>query len=50
MIKNKKFMIKNKSGLEKWLDNHNHEMELVRTLVAIAVLIFQLVILWKIMG
>jgi transposase len=38
-----------KSKLEVWLDYHNHEMELVRTLVPIAVLILQAFILIKIM-
>jgi hypothetical protein len=38
-----------KSRLEVWLDYHNHEMELVRTLVPIAVLMLQTFILIKIL-
>jgi hypothetical protein len=38
-----------KSGLEVWLDYHNHEMELVRTLVPIIVLILQTFILIKVL-
>jgi len=38
-----------KSRLEIWLDYHNHEMELVRTLVPIIVLIVQTLILIKVM-
>lgn len=37
-----------KSKMELWLDDHNHEMELVRTLVALMVLALQIVILIKI--
>lgn len=34
--------------MELWLDDHNHEMEFVRTLVALMVLALQIVILIKI--
>jgi len=37
-----------KSKMELWLDDHNHEMEFVRTLVALLVLALQIVILIKI--
>ena len=37
-----------KSNMELWLDDHNHEMEFVRTLVALLVLALQIVILIKI--
>ena len=38
-------MFKDKSKLELKLDNCNHTMELIRTIVPIAVLILQIVIL-----
>jgi len=38
-----------KSRLEVWLDYHNHEMELVRTIVPIVVLIVQTFILIKVL-
>ena len=38
-----------KSKLEIWLDFHNHEMELIRTLVPFVVLIVQTIILIKVM-
>ena len=41
-------MIKNKTKLELSLDNCNHTMELVRTIVPILVLIIQIIILFKI--
>ena len=37
-----------KSKLEQTLDNCNHRMELVRTIVPILVLIIQIIILFKI--
>lgn len=37
-----------KSKMELWLDDHNHEMEFVRTLVALMVLGLQIIILYKI--
>ena len=43
-----KKMIKNKTKLELALDNCNHTMELIRTLVPILVLIIQIIILFKI--
>jgi hypothetical protein len=42
-------MLKNKTKLEIALDNCNHTMELVRTIVPIAVLALQVVILIKIL-
>jgi hypothetical protein len=41
-------MIKEKTKLELSLDNCNHTMELVRTIVPILVLIIQIIILFKI--
>ncbi len=38
-----------KTDLEKKLDNMNHTMELIRTIVPVIVLIVQIVILIKIM-
>ena len=38
-------MFKDKSKLELKLDNCNHTMELIRTIVPVAVLILQIVIL-----
>ena len=38
-----------KSKLEIWLDYHNHEMELIRTVVPFAVLILQVYILVKVL-
>jgi len=37
-----------KSNIELWLDDHNHEMELIRTMVALLVLVLQIIILYKI--
>lgn len=42
-------MLKNKTKLEIALDNCNHTMELIRTIVPIAVLVLQVVILIKIL-
>jgi len=42
-------MLKQKTKLEVALDNCNHTMELVRTIVPIAVLVLQVVILIKVM-
>jgi hypothetical protein len=42
-------MFKTKSKLERKLDNCNHTMELVRTLVPIAILILQVVILTELL-
>ncbi len=36
-----------KSKLEIWLDYHNHEMELVRTVVPCVILVLQVLILWS---
>ena len=41
-------MSKNRNKFETWLDKHNHTMELIRTVVAITVLILQVVILQNI--
>ena len=38
-----------KSKLELWLDFHNHEMELIRTIVPFTVLILQVCILVKVL-
>ena len=38
-----------KSRLEIWLDFHNHEMELIRTVVPFTVLILQVCILVKVL-
>ncbi len=40
-------MLKGKSKLEVKLDNCNHTMELIRTIVPVAVLVLQVVILVK---
>ena len=40
-------MLQSKSNLEVKLDNCNHIMELIRTLVPVAVLVLQVVILVK---
>ena len=40
-------MLKGKSKLEVKLDNCNHTMELIRTIVTVAVLVLQVVILVK---
>ena len=37
-----------RNWLERKLDEYNHTMELIRTIVPIAVLVLQLIILWKI--
>ena len=42
-------LIPKKSGLEIWLDYHNHEMELIRTVVPFTVLILQVCILVKVL-
>ena len=41
--------IPKKSSLEIWLDYHNHEMELIRTVVPFTVLILQVCILVKVL-
>jgi len=40
-------MLENKTNLEKKLDNINHTMELVRTIVPLIILVLQVVILVK---
>ena len=42
-------MLRDKSKLELKLDNCNHTMELVRTIVPVAVLVLQIVILVKLL-
>ncbi len=42
-------MLQSKSNLEVRLDNCNHIMELIRTLVPIAVLVLQVIILVKLL-
>jgi endo-alpha-1,4-polygalactosaminidase (GH114 family) len=37
-----------RNKLEKKLDEYNHIMELIRTIIPIMVIILQLIILWKI--
>ena len=41
-------MSNDRNKFETWLDKHNHTMELVRTVVALTVLILQIVILQNI--
>ena len=36
-----------KSKLEIWLDYHNHEMELIRTVIPCVILVLQVLILWS---
>tara|TARA_B110000196_G_scaffold184995_1_gene158565 strand:+ start:2231 stop:2371 length:141 start_codon:yes stop_codon:yes gene_type:complete len=38
-----------RNELERWLDKHNHFMELVRTLIAIMILVLQIYILMNIL-
>jgi len=38
-----------RNELEKWLDKHNHTMEMLRTLIAILVLVLQIYILINIL-
>ena len=40
-------MLENKTNLEKKLDNINHTMELVRTIIPLIILVLQVVILVK---
>lgn len=37
-----------RNKLERWLDKHNHTMEMLRTLIAILVLVLQIYILMNI--
>ena len=43
-------MEERQSKLELWLDYHNHEMELIRTIVPIILLGLQVVILAQLVG
>jgi len=38
-----------RNKLERWLDKHNHTMEMLRTLIAVIVLILQIYILINIL-
>ena len=49
-INKKKLMKGNRSKLERKLDEVNHTMELIRTIIPIIILIVQIVILIKIFG
>ena len=49
-INKKKLMKGNRSKLERKLDEVNHTMELIRTIIPIKILIVQIVILIKIFG
>jgi len=42
-------MSNKRNQIERWLDHHNHTMELIRTLVAIIVLLLQVVILIRLL-
>ena len=41
-------MNKRRNKFERWLDKHNHTMELIMTVIAISVLVLQIYILIKI--
>ena len=41
-------MKKNRNKLERKLDEYNHIMELIRTILPIVLLVMQSIILWKI--
>jgi len=41
-------MSERRNMFERWLDKHNHTMELIRTLIAVMVLVLQVYILMKI--
>jgi len=41
-------MNEKRNKFEKWLNKHNHLMELIRTLIGVAVLVLQIYILIKI--
>ena len=43
-----KFAMKKRNKFERKLDEYNHTMELIRTVVPFAVLVLQLIILWKV--
>ncbi len=43
-------MAEARNRLERWLDKHNHTMELMRTVVAFVVLILQIVILVRLLA
>ena len=41
-------MKKNRNKLERKLDDYNHTMELVRTILPVAILVIQVIILMKV--
>ena len=47
-VMSNEFKHSRKSKMELWLDDHNHEMELIRTMVALFILALQIIILYKI--
>jgi len=48
ILENRKAIMARRNKLERKLDEYNHTMELIRTVVPIAVLILQIVILVKV--
>ena len=44
----RKYKILEENKLERFLDKYNHTMELIRTILPIAIIIMQCIILWKI--
>ena len=49
-LKKGKFMQRNRSKLERKLDEINHTMELIRTVIPILILTVQIIILIKLFG
>ena len=49
-MKTRKFKKGNRSKLEKKLDEVNHTMELIRTVIPVIILIVQIIILIKLFG
>ena len=49
-MKKRKFRKGNRSKLERKLDEVNHTMELIRTVIPVIILIVQIIILIKIFG
>ena len=49
-MKTRKFKKTNRSKLETKLDEVNHTMELIRTIIPVVILIVQIIILIKIFG
>jgi len=50
LMKTRKFKKTNRSRLERKLDEVNHTMELIRTIIPVVILIVQIIILIKIFG